>query len=86
MDKAEVVKILGKYSGSQKYDNYEVLRYNRHFISGWVDERADYSVILQNNKVTEFGPGDVQVEEVGDSTSVKLASPKKRGAEAPLLE
>lgn len=86
MDKAEVVKTLGKYSGSQKYDNYEVLRYNRHFISGWVDERADYSVILQNNKVTEFGPGDVQVEEVGDSTSVKLTSPKKRGAEAPLSE
>lgn len=60
MPKDQVVAILGRPDGFQHSGDYEALRYTNRLISGWSWDRADYFVILKNNKVVEYGPGQVR--------------------------
>ncbi len=65
MSKAEVVSILGNPDGFQRSGEYEALRYSDRLISGWSWNRADYTVILQNDRVSAYGPGQVREERPG---------------------
>ena len=60
MSKREVVSILGNPDGYQRSGEYEALRYTDRLISGWSWNRTDYTVILQNGRVSEYGPGQVR--------------------------
>lgn len=62
MSKGEVVSILGNPDGYQRSGEYEALRYTDRLISGWSWNRTDYTVILQNGHVSEYGPGQVRQE------------------------
>ena len=60
LSKAEVIETLGSPDGFQRSGEYEALRYSNRLISGWSWDRADYSVILKNDRVVEYGPGPVR--------------------------
>lgn len=60
ISKREVVAILGNPDGYQRTGEYEALRYTDRLISGWSWNRTDYTVILQNGRVSEYGPGQVR--------------------------
>ncbi|VXC89801.1 conserved hypothetical protein [Burkholderia sp. 8Y] len=65
MSKGEVISILGKPDGFQRSGEYEALRYTDRLISGWSWNRADYTVVLKNDHVSEYGPGQVRQERPG---------------------
>jgi hypothetical protein len=57
LTKAEVIDMLGRPDGFQRSGDYEQLRYTNRIISGWSWDRADYSIILKDDRVVEYGPG-----------------------------
>jgi hypothetical protein len=63
MTKAEVVKVAGDPDGYQREGEYEVLLYidrNSAFRSAFgtsYRDAIDYSVILKDGQVVEYGPG-----------------------------
>lgn len=70
MTKAEVVSILGNPDGFRRSGDYEALQYTNRLISGWSYDRADYFVILRNDQVIEYGPGEVRQRDSGVNTLI----------------
>jgi hypothetical protein len=60
LSKAEVIEMLGRPDGFQRSGDHEQLRYTNRIISGWSWDRGDYSVILKDDRVVEYGPGPVR--------------------------
>lgn len=60
MSRAQVNSIMGAPDGYQQQSGYEVLKYSNRMMSGWSWDRSDYYVLLQNDKVTEYGNGTVR--------------------------
>lgn len=60
MPKSEVISQLGKPDGFKRNGDYEVLQYTNRLISGWSWDRTDYVVILKDDKLVEYGPGEVR--------------------------
>ena len=73
MSKNEVLSILGNPDGFQRSGDYEALRYTNRLISGWSWDRTDYTVILKNGQVIEYGPG--QVRQRDPNTGVLILMP-----------
>ncbi len=48
--------------GFQRSGTDEALRYSDRLISGWSWNRADYTVVLRDGHVSEYGPGQVRQE------------------------
>lgn len=65
MSQADVVETLGRPDGFRTEGDYTVLKYTNRLISGWSWDRADYFVILKDDKVTEYGSGEVREKNVG---------------------
>ncbi|EQD56705.1 hypothetical protein B2A_05132 [mine drainage metagenome] len=65
MTKQQVVAVLGNPDGVQTSGHYEALEYANRLISGWSWDRADYYVILKDDIVTAYGPGQVRQEQPG---------------------
>ncbi|MGH9437019.1 MAG: hypothetical protein ACRD22_03775 [Terriglobia bacterium] len=63
MSKHQVIAVMGRPDGVRKSGNYEALEYANRLISGWSWDRADYYVILKENKVVSYGPGTVRQEQ-----------------------
>lgn len=63
MTKAEVINRAGSPDGYQRNGEYEVLLYSKRRPGGWsiftgsTYNLIDYSVILKDDHVIEFGPG-----------------------------
>jgi outer membrane protein assembly factor BamE (lipoprotein component of BamABCDE complex) len=62
MSKAEVVTVAGDPDGYQKSGDYEALFYvdrkaARSWFGGTYRDVVDYSIILKEDHVVEFGPG-----------------------------
>ena len=70
MSKDEVIATLGNPDGFQRSGDYEALRYTNRLISSWSWDRADYSFIFKNEKLVEYGPGEVRERDVGGVHSV----------------
>lgn len=60
MTKDEVISTLGNPDGFKKAGKQEALLYTNRLISGWSWDRTDYTVILQDNRVVEYGSGQVR--------------------------
>jgi hypothetical protein len=67
MSKEEVTGVLGNPDGFQSRGEYESLRYSHRLITGWAWDRADYFVILKDNRVVEYGTGVVRVRDVNSN-------------------
>jgi len=63
MTKAEVLRVAGGPDGYQRSGDYEVLLYLERrtsawsYLSGSLQDLVDYSVILKDDHVIEYGPG-----------------------------
>jgi hypothetical protein len=63
MTKAEVLSVAGDPDGYQRSGDYEVLLYLERRTSAWsyfsgaLQDLIDYSVILKDDRVVEYGPG-----------------------------
>ncbi|WP_143596866.1 hypothetical protein [Tatumella sp. OPLPL6] len=60
MSKSQVVSTIGKPDGDAINDNVELLSYSNRMMSGWSYDKADYQVILKDNKVIEYGVVNVR--------------------------
>jgi len=63
MSKTEVIDALGNPDGYKIIDDQEILTYTNKLISGWSWDRADYYIILKNDKVIAYGAGEVRVKD-----------------------
>ncbi|MGM0857676.1 MAG: hypothetical protein ACQEW0_11405 [Pseudomonadota bacterium] len=72
MSKNEVISNLGQPDGFKANDEYEALQYTNRLISGWSWDRTDYTVILKNGEVVEYGPGEVRQRDPNASTLVLI--------------
>lgn len=65
LTKSEVVSAVGNPDGFHRNGEYEALLYTDLLINGWSVfsgfswDRTDYSVILKNDRVVEYGPGKI---------------------------
>lgn len=66
MTKTEVIDVLGDPDGFQRSGDYEAMKYNHRLVTGWAWDRADYNVILKENKVVEYGQGQVRVKDMNN--------------------
>lgn len=60
MSKQQVISELGNPDGFQRSDAYEALIYTNRLISGWSWDRTDYTIILKDGHVVEYGTGEVR--------------------------
>lgn len=60
MTRSSVEQELGKPDGYAQMDGYDVLTYKNRLMSGWSWDRADYQVILKDDRVVQYGPGEVR--------------------------
>lgn len=70
MTKNEVISQLGQPDGFSRSGNYEALQYTNRLISGWSWDRTDYTVILKDGVVVEYGPGEVREREPNTNTLI----------------
>ena len=68
MTKQEVIDILGHPDGQKRYEDsqgqYLLMTYTDKIISGWnTRNTADYYFIFKNNKLTEWGTGEVRASQ-----------------------
>ena len=65
LTKSEVISAVGDPDGFHRNGEYEALLYTNLLINGWSVfsgfswDRTDYSVILKNDRVVEYGPGKI---------------------------
>tara|TARA_B100000686_G_scaffold291871_1_gene320178 strand:+ start:2563 stop:2832 length:270 start_codon:yes stop_codon:yes gene_type:complete len=65
LTKEEVIITAGNPNGFHRNGDYEALQYTDLMINSWSIfsglswSRTDYSVILKNNHVIEYGPGKI---------------------------
>lgn len=67
MSKNEVADILGNPDGYQSRGEYEAMKYSHRLVTGWAWDRADYHVILKDQRVVEYGTGEVRVKDVNSN-------------------
>ena len=60
-----VEKKLGKADGFKVRGKFTVYTYNHKLITGYAWDRADFHVIFEDNKVVEYGMGEVREKDVG---------------------
>lgn len=65
MTKSEVVSVLGKPDGYNQIEGHEIYRYSNRLSSGWAWDRADYNVVFKNDRVVEYGAGEVRPKSSG---------------------
>jgi len=77
MTKAEVIDTIGQPDGFQRKGEYTSFKYTHRFINNDPSnrDRADYVVILKNDKVIEWGAGEVRVKEEVNNTGVLFLVP-----------
>jgi hypothetical protein len=68
MSKQEVIDLLGNPDGFKRYEDsqgeYILLTYTAKVISGWdVKTTADYYFIFKNDRLSEWGTGQVRVSQ-----------------------
>jgi outer membrane protein assembly factor BamE (lipoprotein component of BamABCDE complex) len=85
MTKAEVVSVLGGPDGYKRVGDFEVYRYSnrldrgaadfkRAATSGWSWDKADYNVVFKNDRVVEYGTGQVRQQSNGTVVIVPVRS------------
>jgi hypothetical protein len=62
---SKVEKKLGKPDGFKVRGEFTIYHYNHKLISEWAWDRADYHIIFKDNKVTEYGMGEVRQKDIG---------------------
>jgi hypothetical protein len=80
MTKDEVIKVVGGPDGYQRSGDYEVLLYLERrtstwsYFSGAIDDLVDYSVILKDGHLIEYGPGRTHQRDPNAAPFVRIPS------------
>jgi len=80
MTKDEVIKVVGGPDGYQRSGDYEVLLYLERrtstwsYFSGAIDDLVDYSVILKDGHVIEYGRGRTHQRDPNAAPFVRIPS------------
>ncbi|OFW88767.1 MAG: hypothetical protein A3B66_02590 [Alphaproteobacteria bacterium RIFCSPHIGHO2_02_FULL_46_13] len=72
MTSEQVSKIIGRPDGFRGVSDYTIYTYTNRLISGWSWDRADYTFIFKDDKLVEYGPGEVREREVGGVQTIFL--------------
>jgi hypothetical protein len=72
MPTEQVTQIMGRPDGFKQNGDFTIYKYTNRLISGWSWDRADYSFIFKENRLSEFGAGEVRERNVGGVHSVFL--------------
>ena len=72
MSSTEIKKVLGKPDGFRQDQDFMVYKYTNRLISGWSWDRADYSFIFRDDRLVEYGAGEVRTKNVGGVHTVFL--------------
>jgi outer membrane protein assembly factor BamE (lipoprotein component of BamABCDE complex) len=76
MSQQQVVEKLGNPDGVRRVGDFTVWTYFNRLVSSWAPDRADYHVVFDpEGRVTEYGPGEIRVREVGGIYTVVLLNP-----------
>jgi hypothetical protein len=65
MSQEKVTHIMGKPDGFQQQGEYTVYKYTNRLLSGWSWDRTDYSLVFKDDKLVEYGTGEVRERKVG---------------------
>ena len=60
MAKDVLISKLGRSDGFKRVDGYEMLSYTNRVISGWGMDRTDYYFVFKNDRLVEWGTGEVR--------------------------
>lgn len=60
MSQATVREILGRPDGFRVVNGCEVYQYSNRRASGWNNDHADYNVVFRDDRVIEYGAGEVR--------------------------
>lgn len=80
LTKDEVIRIVGNPDGYQRTGEYEVLLYIERRTSAWsyfagaFQDLVDYSVILKDGIVVEYGPGRTHQRDPAGAPFVRVPS------------
>ncbi|WP_273837873.1 hypothetical protein [Providencia rettgeri] len=81
MNKNDVIKILGNPDGISHQPPYEMLTYSNRMTAFYSDDKGDYHVVLENNKVVEYGVTNIRQ---GDTSARDRAEAARLSAERSL--
>jgi hypothetical protein len=60
MTRSQVEDVLGRPDGYRREGSVEALTYSNRFMSGWDWDKADYHILLTNDRVTAYGAGQIR--------------------------
>lgn len=60
MSTDQVVALMGRPDGFERSGDFTAYRYVNRLVSGWGHDRADYAVIFKDDKVVQYGAGQVR--------------------------
>lgn len=72
MSSEQVQHVMGKPDGFQKRGNFTIYKYVNRLISGWSWDRTDYSFIFEDDKLVEYGAGEIRERNVGGVQTIFL--------------
>ncbi len=72
MSQDQVVSVMGSPDGFQQRGEYTLYQYTNRLISGWSWDKTDYTFIFKENRLIEYGPGEVRERDVGGIHTIFL--------------
>jgi hypothetical protein len=60
MSVAQVSAALGRPDGVSTIGEFTVYTYANRLVSGWAWDRADYHIVMKDDKVVQYGPGTIR--------------------------
>ncbi|MGE4193092.1 MAG: hypothetical protein AB7E51_06865 [Pseudodesulfovibrio sp.] len=70
MTQAQTMEKLGRPDSFRSSGEYEIYTYSNRLMSGWAWDRSDYHVIFKNEKLVEYGHGEVRQNNPNTGTLV----------------
>lgn len=70
MSSEQVIQTMGKPDGYQQRGEYKIFKYTNRLISGWSWDRTDYIFIFKDDKLVEYGAGQVRERHIDGIRSV----------------
>jgi hypothetical protein len=66
MSPGEVRATLGEPDGFERSGEFTGFQYTNLLVSGWAWDRADYVAIFEDDRLVQWGPGQVREKEAPD--------------------
>jgi hypothetical protein len=68
----EVIAVLGRPTGFQRAGDATAFQYTNRLISGWGWDRSDYYALFKNDRLSQWGSGEVRVETSHNSNTLTV--------------